>query len=400
MEPMLVPFGRVLHTLQFSPARTPIVSNVTGVLDVTGRLSTPDYWVEHVRQAVRFADGVRALHAAGASTFVEIGPHSALTALARDTLSEVVPPPQFVATARKDGALTALHSALTALFAEGLTLDWGAILPKARRVQLPTYAFQRQRYWLESSERADLSTAGLTATTHPLLGASVALADNAGYVFSGLISQRGQPWLTGHDIHGSVLLPAAAFLDLAWFTAHSVGLARIDELTLETPLALPEHGDTLLQVSLSALDAGGRRRLQVHSRAQQVDDAAGESPWIKHVGATLAPRTERDPAELVEWPPIGAVQHELSDLYEGLLPAHGLRYSRDFKGLRALWSRGHELFAEVELPADAVTGGLTPRFAVHPALLDAALHAIVAHWAEREGITALPFSVRDRKSVV
>ncbi|MFI9333071.1 type I polyketide synthase, partial [Kitasatospora sp. NPDC052868] len=191
MDPMLDGFRQVARSVAYAEPVLPVVSNLTGAVAGPGELTDPEYWVRHVRGAVRFADGVAALRALGVTAFVEVGPDAVLTAMAQETLSEEAlaedaqaeetQGPAVLATLRRDrDEATALLAAVGGLLTRGVAVDWSSVLPArpARHVELPTYAFQRRRYWLESpSARGDVTTAGLGSIDHPLLGAVAKLAD-------------------------------------------------------------------------------------------------------------------------------------------------------------------------------------------------------------------------------
>src|SRR5262249_31675076 len=161
---------------------------VTGTPATAEELASPDYWVQHVRQTVRFMDGIRTLESAGVTTFLELGPHGVLSAMAQDCVSADAPC-AFLPVLRKDRSeLDTLLAALGALHARGHAVDWKAFFPhSARRVDLPTYPFQRERYWLDgpATQKADVVSAGLSSADHPLLGAAVVLAEADGFLLTG-----------------------------------------------------------------------------------------------------------------------------------------------------------------------------------------------------------------------
>ncbi|MFB7266926.1 SDR family NAD(P)-dependent oxidoreductase, partial [Streptomyces nojiriensis] len=392
MDGMLDAFRQVVEGLSFGTPRIPVVSNLTGAL-VSDEMGSADFWVRHVREAVRFLDGIRALEAAGVTTYVELGPDGVLSALAQDCVTQDA---VFVPALRKGRPeAEAVTTALAQAHAHGVTVDWAAYFvgTGARRVDLPTYAFQRQRFWPSAAVFAagDPEAIGLGDAGHPLLGAAVTLADSEGVLLAGRLSLDTHPWLADHTIHGGVLLPGTAFVDLAIRAGDQVGCDVVEELTLEAPLVLPERGGVQLQLVIEAPMAPGRRAFSVYSRRQ---DALAEEPWTRHGSGVLAagarPEAEQEFGELAVWPPSGAVPVDVDGLYAELL-GDGMAYGPLFQGLKAAWRRGRELFTEVVLPEDG--RGDAARFGLHPALLDAGLHAIGHGDPAAEGAGAmLPFS--------
>ncbi|KJK54839.1 polyketide synthase dehydratase domain-containing protein, partial [Saccharothrix sp. ST-888] len=263
----------------------------------------------------------------------------------------------------------------------------------AARVELPTYAFQKERYWLDAGVSAgDMASAGLELAGHPLLGAAVELPDSGGFVFTGRLAVSTQPWLADHLVLGSVLLPGTAFVELAIRAGDQVGCDLLDELTLEAPLVLPERGGVQLRLTLGAADGSGSRALSLHSRRE---DVPAEEPWIRHATGLLASGAQQPAFDLGEWPPAGAEQVDIDGLYEGAAGV-GLDYGPVFQGLRRAWRRDGEVFAEIRPAVDGRALDGTP-FGLHPALLDAALHGVGLGGLVRDadqdaGRARLPFS--------
>ncbi|MFJ3221691.1 beta-ketoacyl synthase N-terminal-like domain-containing protein, partial [Kitasatospora sp. NPDC086801] len=387
MDPMLEDFREVLSGLTYGTPSIPVVSNLTGAL--AEDLCTPDYWVRHVREAVRFADGVRTLHESGVRRYLELGPDTVLSGLVQGVLDDpTAAGPCVVPALHADrdeeaslvGALGRLHTA-------GAEVDWSVLFAGtgARTVDLPTYAFQHRRFWLDATTPlGDLGAVGVGAFAHPLLGAAVDLSHTDGFLLTGRVSLDSHPWLADHQVLDTVLVPGAALVELALRAGAEVGYELVEELTLAAPLVLPERGAVQLHVRVGGPDASERRAVTIHSRPDGDPDAG----WVQHAAGSLAVSGAVE-AELFDaevWPPVGAEPLPVEGAYERMAEA-GFGYGPVFQGLRAAWRRGDELFAEVALPEGVAADG----FGVHPALLDAAMHAaILAGGGERE--TMIPFA--------
>ncbi len=376
MDPMLAEFAAVAEGLTYQQPRIPIVA--------AGDVATPEYWVRHVREAVRFADGLRELAAAGVHRFVELGPDAVLAALVPDCAG---PAELSVGSVLRQGhdEERSLLMALAGLHTAGADVDWAAVLTGGRHVELPTYAFQRERYWLDVPAVAgDVTGAGLSETGHPLLGASVSLAGSDGALFTSLLSASSHPLLAQHVVLGSVLLPGTAFMELAVHAADKVGCERVEELTLAAPLVLPETGGVRLQVAVGGPDRFGTRSIDIYSRA---GEAMEDEPWTTHASGTLAATAAPAAGDLTgAWPPAGAEPIDLDGLYDRIA-ANGFAYGPAFQGLHRAWRVGDEIFAEVDLPAEERAEA--ERFGLHPALLDAALHTVALRDESR---AVLPFA--------
>uniref|UniRef100_UPI0005654226 SpnB-like Rossmann fold domain-containing protein n=1 Tax=Streptomyces hygroscopicus TaxID=1912 RepID=UPI0005654226 len=365
------------------------VSNLTGALASGEELGSAEYWVRHVREAVRFSDGLGALHAAGATVFVEVGPGGALSAMGAETLPDAA----FVPVLRADRAEErSFVEGVARAWTLGVAVDWAQVFEGtgASRVDLPTYAFQRQRYWLEVTPgvKGDLGSVGLLPTEHPLLGAAMDLPDSDGVVFTGRLSLRTHPWLADHVVAGAVLLPGTAFVELAVRAGDQVGCDGVEELTLQAPLVLAEQGGVRLRLTVGEPDGTGRRALNVYSRRES---AASEEAWTCHATGVLTAGGARSATDLAVWPPAGAAVVETAGLYDAPADA-GYGYGPVFQGVRAAWRRGDEVFAEVAL--DEEQQEEAARFGVHPALLDAALHGLRLGGFFSDDRARLPFAWR------
>ncbi|WP_376772737.1 SDR family NAD(P)-dependent oxidoreductase [Streptomyces zagrosensis] len=390
MEPMLAEFEQVLGTLVWGAPRIAVVSALTGELVDAEVFSAPAYWVRQVREAVRFADGVRRLESLGVRTLIEVGPNGALAAMAQHTCTDEV---AAVALLRGDDQPedTALAAGAARLFARGVPLAWDQYFAGAQRTTLPTYAFQRQRYWPEAAGGVgDVVGAGLAAAEHPLLGAMVALPDSGGMLFTGKLSLHTHPWLADHVVRGSVVFPGTGFVELAVRAGDTVGCGQVSELVLEAPLVLPAQGGCQIQIVLTEQKQQqpreqGRWTVAVHARPD------GGDIWTRHATGVLTSAdstldTTVYDALSATWPPAGASTVDISGMYadEG-----DVVYGPVFQGLTRVFTQGNRVWAEAELPE--VQAESAKAFGIHPALLDAVVQAVRFAELEPADSALLPF---------
>ncbi|MEU8878265.1 SDR family NAD(P)-dependent oxidoreductase [Streptomyces javensis] len=400
MDPILEPFAQAIDGLTFHRPTLPVLSNLTGE-PADEEMATPDYWVRHIRQPVRFHPAVAHI-APETGAFLELGPDPVLATATQHTLQHLAadettadtdenereresgagrPSPLVAATlSRKRPDAHALGHALAQLHTHGTDVDWARWFPAdpaPRTVDLPTYAFQRERYWLAAGRGVgDVGAAGLQRVEHAHLPAAVGLADG-GLVLTGRISSGGAGgWLAEHVMAGAVLAPGAALVEWVLRAADEAGCGGVEELALQVPLVLPASGGLRVQVVVGVATEDGRRDVRVYSRPDRDVGPGADPGWVCHAEGILGPPSpqgaERGPVEEVDraWPPAGAEPVRLDGFYERA-EASGYAYGPSFRGLRAVWRDGDDVLAEVTLPDAA---GEPQGFGVHPALLDAALH--------------------------
>ncbi len=389
MDPMLDELATVAAGLRFGAPTIPLVSTLTGRPATAEELADPRYWARQVREPVRFADAVLALADGVATTVVELGPDASLT----PHVAAVLPEAGVTSVLRRDRPEPSTFlGALGELYAGGHHVDWTPLFGDAPRrpVALPTYPFQRRRFWLEPRRAGAAPGAG--GVDHPLLGTLSYLPDADTLTLSGTLSRRSHGWLADHAVQGVAIVPGTALIDLAIRVGEELGSPRLRELVVEAPLPLPEVGAVLLQVTVGPAEEDGGRVVALHSRPAAADAAGTADEWTRHASGVLEAAAETGPADLGAWPPDGAESVAVAEVYSELAAA-GLAYGPAFRGLQAAWRADDGIYyAEVELPQ--AQRAAAARFGVHPALLDAAVH-VTAHADLRDtpsGSSRLPFA--------
>ncbi|MES4904961.1 MULTISPECIES: type I polyketide synthase [unclassified Streptomyces] len=367
----------------------PLYSTVTG-RRIDGTAMDAAYWFTNLRQQVRFQQATEALLEDGHSAFIECSPHPVLAIGTQETIDEAGVAATALGTLRRDeGGWDRFLLALAQAHVHGVAVDWSRVFPDPTiPLDLPTYAFQRRRYWLDAggTGTGDPTRLGLAPADHPLLGAVTVLAEGDEVVLTGRLGLDTHPWLADHAVAGAVLVPGAVFVELAVRAGDEVGCDRVEEMVLASPLVLADEGGTDLQLVVGGADENGRRPLSAYARP-----AGTDQPWVRHVSGTLATGGAAEPFDLAQWPPEGAEPVSVDGCYDQLAEG-GYRYGPAFRGLRAVYRRESEVFAEVVLAEDQ--RGQAAAFGIHPALLDAALHAsgLTAVRGDTAGRMALPFA--------
>ncbi|MFF7642523.1 SDR family NAD(P)-dependent oxidoreductase [Streptomyces canus] len=367
LDPMLDAFREVAESVTYHRPSLPVVSTLTGRPEPDA-IRTAAYWVRQARETVLFADAVQWLARTGVTAYVEAGPSAALITAAEECVE-----PDYGALFTS-GADTAV--ALAELHVHGVPVDWRSVYAGtgARRRPLPTYPFQRQRYWLDVRDQG-------SGADRKLVGEAQPDADGPGTRYSGVLSTARQPWLADHVIGDRMLVPATVFAELAFRAAGAgveEGPLRLSELVFHEPLVLPAADPVRIQVVADTPDQEGNRQVTVWARTG--------TTWTRHAGASVAPvGTAPAAAKATAWPPVGA--EEVAVDYQRLA-AYGYHYGPAFRAVTGLWRRGAETFAEVTLrsPEAAEAGAYT----LHPALFDAALHAALL--AEGPGEARVPLA--------
>nr|VFJ96285.1 MAG: Alcohol dehydrogenase GroES-like domain-containing protein [Candidatus Kentron sp. LFY] len=432
MEPMLAEFHEVAQSITYARPRIPLCSNVTGAV-ATHEITSAAYWVRHVRMPVRFAAGIEALHAEGITTFLEIGPKPTLLGMARQCLPDIPNHPD----APDHNARTwlpSLHkgredwrqmlSSLGQWYVQGGAVDWAGFdgakddIPSPRKVQLPTYPFQRERYWIDEA-RLTRRTAG-DPPGHPLLGRRLQLAGTENIHFESEIDLAMISWLADHRVFDVVVFPATGYLEMALAAAADVfhgadnsGVRhtplRIRDVAFEQALILPQEETNTMQLVLFPENSGYRFQISTlgersqwtpHATGQLVIDGGGvEQPGVEQPGVEqpeavdLARLRSRCPNEI-----------PISEHYQ-FCREQGPDYGPGFQGVKQLFRGDGMALGRIELPNPLAVATTMENicgteakgienYRLHPVLMDAALQVVMA-LLEASDDTYLPVGIEE-----
>ncbi|CAJ62713.1 type I polyketide synthase [Frankia sp. ACN10a] len=369
----LIPVDYASHSAAVEPLRDRLLAAFAGVRPrsagveflstvTASRIDTAEldaaYWYRNLREPVRLAEAVAALAEAGHRVFLEVSPHPVLVAPVREVLDGLAEPARALATLRRDhGGVEQLLTAAGALFAAGTPVDWGTAAA-GRLTDLPTYAFQESRHWLDTNA-VPTAGPGIAASGHPVLGIVVDQA--SGVLLTGRLP-GGPGWARQHRLGERTLLSGAALAELALAAGDWLGVPALEELVLLAPVDMPD-GPVEAQVSV-----GEDSRFTIHTRV------GGQSPgatWRRHATGSLAASDESGGAVATgpaSWPPPGAEAIDLPAAYAAL-SGFGVHYGPALRAVRSAWRAGGEVFADLALPEGEGVHG----YLLHPVLLDAAV---------------------------
>ena len=363
-EPELL---RSLADLTPRATTTPMVSTVTGTW-LDGEPVDAGYWWRNIRQGVRFAAGVDALVEAGHRLVCEISPHPALTSYVLESFAARGQDVAVVASLRRDEdePLT-IREALAELHVRGRAVDWSAVEGRGRCVTLPTYPWQRQRFWLDPPARS--AQASGPDTGHPLLGHRRPAPRPT---FDAHLDDPRLGFLDDHVVDDAAVFPGAGYVDMALAAAHHLDP---HDRAADHPVVL----DDVAFHRLLFLEAGRAHQLHLDVDADRltIHGASSDAPttWTTHATARIG--TPTAPAARVDLDGLRARcrRHVTGEEHGELLARFGFRYGPAFRGLRSADANGNEALARIEVPED--TDLRSDRHEVHPALLDAAFQALV-----------------------
>lgn len=378
MEPMLAAFAQVAETVTYHQPRMPLIANVYGT-SATAEVATAAYWVQHVRAPVQFADGIAALHGLGCDTFLEIGPHPVLGAMGAACL------PTGYGTwlpslRRGRDEWPQILDTLAALYVAGATVDWASFdAPYIRhKLALPTYPFQRSRYWFDQISQAQVRRPGPTAAVnglHPLLGRPSRSPLIKQILFETTISAAQPAYLNDHRIYGTAIFPGAGYFEMALAAAATLGDAprTIQSLTIQEPMQFAEQDPRTLQLILHPA-VQGAASIQIVS----FDGATTEpTTWQTHATGTIQAGTADAtpaPVDLAALTDTYLDEFDLTDYY-AQIEELGVEYGPAFRGLVQVRRRMSAALGQITLPQAAQD---SKHYLVHPVLLDACFQLIGA----------------------
>ncbi|MFF9087418.1 type I polyketide synthase [Streptomyces sp. NPDC014991] len=367
MDGVLDDFHEAAARVTYHAPRIPVVSTLTGEPARGDELRGPGYWTAQLRGTVRYADAVGALRAGGAGTVVELGPDAVLAPLAAQTEDGLT---ALALLRREHDEAETVITGLARLHNRGVPVDWAALFAGAgaRRVPLPTYAFERRRYWVAPREQGgqDPVGLGLRPGEHPLLGAAVQPAGSDEVLFTGRLSPHVRPWPARHTVDGRAVLPSSVLVELAVRAGDEVGCTVLEELETGPPLVLPEGAGLQVQVRVGG-ERSDRREVTVHARPDGT-----EVPWTRYAHGRLGTRLLSPAESPAQWPPAGAEPVDPAEV-RALLARGDEWYGPVYQEVTAAWRSADAVFAEVALPA--ATAAQAAEYLLHPALLDATVHA-------------------------
>ncbi|MBZ0285291.1 MAG: polyketide synthase dehydratase domain-containing protein [Anaerolineae bacterium] len=378
LDPMLNEFEQIASTIEYHQPEIGLVSCLTGKLVAGDEVGSAAYWRRHIRHAVRFADAITSVQENGARVFVEIGPNPTLIGMGQRVIGDDAGV-WLPSLREKTSDWEQILQSLGRLYVNGGAVDWRAFdQPYSRhKLMLPTYPFQRERYWIKVSPRRQDAEGAL----HPLLGTRLESPSLKEIVFETHLNAENPAFLSHHRIFGVVILPSPAYIEMAQAAAQEAfgdqHLYSVENFAIYEALILPEEGANTVQIILS-LPESDRAAFQVVSRGKDDDD------WKLHVTGSIAfvqPELRQFDQH------VGDIQARCeeeiagSDYYARVFEL-GLEFGRSFQGISHLWRRDGEALGRIELPEALLREAND--YGIHPAFLDACFHLVGAPLAQND----------------
>jgi acyl transferase domain-containing protein/ubiquinone/menaquinone biosynthesis C-methylase UbiE/acyl carrier protein len=408
MDPMLDDFERIAAKVKFSPPRVTLISNLTGQTAAPDEVTKPAYWVRHVRGVVNFAASMRILHQKGYQEFLELGPSPTLLGMGARCLPEGFG--SWLPSLRKgrDEWQQMLES-LAAFYVKGAKVDWSGFDRdyRRRRVALPTYPFERKRYWIElpkaqaATEKDSLESGTRKTLSHPLLGHRLDSPFLKDVLIESFLSAATLPWLKDHQAFGHTVLPATAYLEMVLAAAREAlgsGTYAIRDMDIREAMMIADGEARRVQIAITPLQ-GNQANFQLASLT--TGESNTEPKWKIHAAGTIRVDDQRvdsqDPAAAsLEDVKARCLQKIPVEAYHRQFESLGMHLGPSFRGLTNLWGGAGEVLGEVRLVPEIAAEARHYQF--HPAMLDPCLQpfaaaALRADELESAGVIYMPVGV-------
>jgi len=400
MEPILDDFEKTAKEVTLSEPRIKLISNVTGQIAGSGEISQAAWWRRHIRQPVRFAESMHTLYEQEYQILVEIGPHPVLLGMGRQCVP--VNSGQWLPSLRRSRAdWQQMLESLATLYVQGVAVDWDGFDRDygRQKVSLPTYPFQRKRYWIPERNRVRKVQRSNEFELHPLLGSRITSPVIEDVVFSTKISIDTIPYLKDHVVFGKVVFPVAGYLEIALAAARSIFDSQtiaIEDISIEAPLVLQESKCYELQMIISSTGSD-TAIFKIYSNRSLSDSPswisgqAGftlqkKNPWKRHANGTVRVNpTDASASAAISLEDIKGRCHEKLDidrLYQNL-ESIGCQYGPQFKRLRSVWKQGSEALGEIRV--QNVCQDEFQQYHLHPILLESCHQLVLATRFDHRG---------------
>lgn len=370
MQPMVAKFERVAKTIHYTPPNLNLISTLTGTL-VSDEIATPQYWCAQITKPVQFTEGIKTLAEQGVNICLELGAQPILQALGRRCLpnAEIL----WLSSLSNSQELELLSTSLAQLYVAGVDIDWRRFLNKCQRIPLPTYPFQRQRYWVEKPISTLVNT---DSNLHPLLGQKVNLAKLETLHFQNQISQNHPAYLQEHRVFDTPIMPGAGYLEMALAAAAQVYQTRnlvLSDVVINKALVLASDRPITVQLILTP------RASTYHF---EIFSLAADTQWILHASGNIATATLLSPEVVLKHAecPISIAVNEFYQTCR----AQGIDYGENFQRITQLKQGKNIALGQISLLPDAATS----TYVLHPTLLDASLQVVGAALSDKQ--TYLP----------
>jgi acyl transferase domain-containing protein/acyl-CoA synthetase (AMP-forming)/AMP-acid ligase II/NADPH:quinone reductase-like Zn-dependent oxidoreductase/acyl carrier protein len=394
-ERILDQFETVAGAVKFQFPRVPFVSGHTGKLLPEGEILNANYWRRHLLQDLQMEEGFKTLTALGYDHYLEVGPSGSFSEAGY--LGESGIQATLLSSIESDrSGWQSMLASLASLYVRGASVNWKAFDEPYQplKVPLPTYPFERERCWEDPP--GDSGSQKTAKPVHPLLGARVNSALPMAQ-FQSKIGIETLRYLNDHRVHGSAVLPAAAYLEMARAASTEIlgpGLPVLSNVSFQEALILPASGTRTLQLVASPASSGSAS-FQIYSSSPTADGGHENSAWTLHVSGDMRMdvaefvRCAEEQYNLDEIRARCPLRKSAAELYASLKNA-GLEYGPSFQGVQQLWCGESEALGEVRLPPALIPAcrinGKSDTTVLHPALLDSCLQVLAA---------ALPSNVAD-----